>query len=129
MKFHHFGIAVKSIAEGRALVESLFGAAVNCVIVRDADGLELCLLTTEGGATMELISGKQVERFWKDGVYLYHACYQTGNFEQDLEKLQKNGGTVMKQTQHSALFGNRRLAFVFTEIGIIELLESGAEKD
>lgn len=124
MKFHHLGIATKDIKEGIKKANTLFNV-LNCsdIIHDENQNADLCMLTTDCGLQIELISGITVERFIQRSHYLYHSCFEVDNLEEAIEQLVLSGGTVVSKPKPAVLFDMRRVAFVFCFMGIIELLE------
>ena len=73
--------------------------------------------------TLELISGKSVEDFLKRGISLYHVCYTVPDIHQAIADFVKDGVTVISPAKEAVLFAGKKVAFVYTPVGIIELLE------
>ena len=124
MKFHHIGIACSDILETIGFLKSTFNIINMTEIYFDKNqNVDLCLLTDEFGINIELVSGKTVEKFIKNKQYLYHNCWEVVNLEKAIEHFCDNGAMVISEKKPAILFGNRNVAFLFTKIGIIELLE------
>lgn len=124
MRFHHLGIACRNISETLEFVQKSFDVAHTSDIIFDKNqDVDLCLLTLSDGSHIELVSGNAVEKFVKKRQSLYHTCWQVSDIEQAIEILYKNGAILISPPTEAILFDNRRVAFLFSEIGIIELLE------
>ena len=72
---------------------------------------------------MELISGKQVENLLKKRITYYHICYEVENITEEKEKLIKNGAFLLSDEKEAVLFSNRKVCFLMTSYGMIELVE------
>jgi len=124
MQFHHIGIACQNIPETLQFVKKSFPVTHTTDIIFDANqNADLCLLTLEDDSHIELVSGVAVEKFIKKRQSIYHTCWQVKNIDQAIEKLYDNGAMLISAPKEAILFDNRRVAFLFSDIGIIELLE------
>lgn len=128
MKLHHVGIATDSIDE---LIEFLEKVTV---IVNRTDKIYdplqdawLCMLELEGSGRLELIEGNAVNRFVKKHMNLYHTCYEVEDIGQEKEKWIANGAVLVSDEKEAVLFDNRKVVFLMSQIGMVELLESGGE--
>lgn len=123
MKFHHIGIATKSIDDTINYLKKHFNITEISNIVYDPlqDG-NLCMLTMEDGHKLELISGNVVQIFLKKRQFLYHICYSTNSIEAELEHFSKDS-IVLSLPQKAILFNNKYVVFIMTNIGLIELVE------
>ena len=86
---------------------------------------DLCWVETAGGLPIELISGPVVAGLVKKGIYLYHSCWQTQDLEGSIADLQAQGALLISAAKPAVLFDQRRVAFLATEAGLVELLEQG----
>ena len=50
-------------------------------------------------------------------------CYQTKDIEKTAERLVSDGAVQISEIQPAVLFEGRKVCFLMTEIGLIELLE------
>jgi len=83
----------------------------------------LCLVTTAEGVTFELVSGKYTAGFVKKGIAYYHVCYSVPDLERTIDELAGAGAMLFVPPKPAVLFGGRRVAFLMTRIGMIELLQ------
>ena len=81
------------------------------------------MLTLEDGTKLELVSGKVVEKIVKKRQFLYHTCYETENIEEEIEKLKKLDSFLVSEPKEAILFHNKKVAFLMTNIGLVELVE------
>ncbi len=124
MRFHHIGIACLDIPEALEFVQKSFDVIETTDIIFDKkQDADLCLLELADGSHIELVSGKAVEKLVAKRQSLYHTCWSVNDIEQAIEALYRNGAILISPPTEAILFDNRRVAFLFSEIGIIELLE------
>ena len=58
----------------------------------------------------------------------YHICYETEQFEDDIQALTENGFLSIEEPMPAPAIGGRRVCFLMNaQIGMIELLEKGKE--
>lgn len=124
MKLHHIGIATKDIRATKDYIKNLYPVLKETDIVYDANqDAELCMLTLEDGLGLELIMGDKVNSFVDKKQYIYHLCFEVEDIEETLSEYRKCRDIIMMNPTPAVLFDNRRVAFVFSKIGIIELVE------
>jgi len=125
MKFHHLGIACRSIEESCEFVEKIFSVVHKSAVVFDQNqNAHLCILKIEDGSRIELVSGPMVSGFVKKGHLLYHSCWEVEDIDSEIDKLIASGASLISPPQKAILFNNRLVAFLITPIGILELLGS-----
>lgn len=125
MKFHHVGIACDDMDETERFVRSTH--KVNSATERIYDPVQdatVCILNVEDGLNIELISGKQVEGILKKKMTLYHTCFETDDMQAAIKKLEEAGAFMLSEPKPALLFNNRHVCFLYTPIGIVELLEA-----
>jgi len=83
----------------------------------------LCLIETGNGITIELVSGPQVQGFLKKAISYYHLCFTIDNIAHEIDRLLKEGAILLSDPKPAILFDGRKVAFLYTTEGIIELLE------
>ncbi|MCF2674687.1 VOC family protein [Fusobacterium varium] len=124
MKFHHIGICCKNIKEEIENIKKIHQVkSVSKVIYDKKQEAELCILEIEDGLKIELIAEKQVENLLKKKITYYHICYEVENITKEKEKLIKNGAFLLSDEKEAVLFSNRKVCFLMTSYGMIELLE------
>lgn len=124
MKFHHIGICCKNIKEEIENIKKIHQVkSVSKVIYDKKQEAELCILEIEDGLKIELIAGKQVENLLKKKITYYHICYEVENITKEKEKLIKNGAFLLSDEKEAVLFSNRKVCFLMTFYGMIELVE------
>lgn len=121
---HHIGIACENIDEQIAYMKTTFGELrVGERTFDELQDAELCMLYLADGSRVELIAGKQVERLVKKRQFLYHTCYLTDNLSDKMKLFVEQGAMVVSEPKPARLFDGARVAFLMTELGLIELLE------
>lgn len=128
MKLHHVGIATDNIDELIKFLEKV------TVIVDRTDKIYdplqdawLCMLELAGSGRLELIEGNAVKRFVKKHMNLYHTCYEVEDIRLEKEKWITNGAVLVSDEKEAILFDNRKVVFLMSQIGMVELLESGGK--
>lgn len=122
MKFHHIGIATKNIEKTLEWVSNHFEIlnVSNRVYDKNQDAYLQIIETND--INIELVSGNIVEKFIKKNITYYHVCYEVENLETAIKSFDKS--ILISKPTEAILFENRKVAFLITPIGIVELLES-----
>ena len=125
MKLHHIGIATENIEETVALLQKKMSIKIVGETVYDPlqDGY-LCMLEMEDGSLIELISGNVVKTYLKKRIFQYHTCYEVDNLDETVNLWTSNGAMLVSEPKEAVLFANKRVAFVLSEIGLIEFVEN-----
>lgn len=124
MKMHHIGIATGDIQKMQQYLQNI--AEVSSIGPTVYDGKQdafLCMVTLMDGTMIELIAGKVVEKLVKKRNFLYHICYEVEDIEKKIGQLVENGAMVISEPKEAILFDERKVAFLMTDMGMIELLE------
>ena len=125
LKFNHIGIACENISEVIVFLESTFNiVSKSKIIYHENHGVDACLLTNDDGTNIELVSGKNIESFVKKKQSLYHSCWEVNNIDTAIKIFCDNDAVLISEPKESLLFNNRKVAFLYTSVGILELLES-----
>ena len=129
-RFHHVGVAVRSIDAAAETMGRQFGAGSRSEVVHDpAQGVRVSFLSL-GEVRIELIEPaaepSPIDGVLKRGMGLYHLCYEVDDLDAALARLRADGAALVASPQPAAAFGGRRIAFVMSCGLMVELLESGA---
>lgn len=128
MRFHHVGIATKEITELKKSLKSTFNITKESEIVFDAEQQAmLCMLEIGNGLNLELIQGKAMEHLVAKGVTYYHLCFSVSDIESELKRLTANTAILVREPKPAVLFNGKKVAFLLTEMGLIELIEENDE--
>lgn len=121
MKFHHIGIATKNIAKTLDWVSMNFEIISVSDEIFDKNQNAFVQMIETNGMNIELVSGEVVEKFIEKKITYYHVCYEVSDIDKSILRFEKS--IVISKPKEALLFNNRRVAFLMTPIGIIELLE------
>lgn len=124
MKFHHVGVACSDIKEEIEKIQQIHSVIDISPIVFDKEqNAELCMIQTEEGVFIELISGEQVKNLIKKRITYYHLCFETDDINAEISRLQDLGGFLISEPKGAILFDYKKVAFMQVSYGLIELLE------
>ena len=123
LRFHHTGIACRDIAEALAFVESVHAVVERSDIVHDAgQDADVCLVTLADGSALEFVSGPVVANLVSKGISTYHLCYEVADLDAAIADLTSQRCRVVSGPTAAPLFDGRQVAFLFSPLGLIELL-------
>jgi len=124
MRFHHIGIATADIPKMQEYLGKFASIShITDTVYDEQQDASLCMVTLKDGTDIELISGHQVERLVKKRNFLYHTCYEVADIEQKIADFVENGAMLVSEPKPAILFDNKRVAFLMTELGLVELVE------
>lgn len=125
MKLHHIGIATKDIKKTATQIHKLFGLGKqkNQVVFDPSQDAYVSYLRLTSHLDIELISGKKIEKLFDKGISYYHLCFSTTNIHKEIQTWQKNGAILVSKPTSAPLFRNKLVAFLYTPIGLIELIQ------
>jgi len=125
MRFHHIGIATENIENMVQYLKKIMDIAkVGETVFDEKQNAYLCMITLSDGTLMELIAGPIVEKLVKKRNFLYHICYETDDIDKQITLLSEQGAIIVSEAKEAVLFGYKRVAFLMTEMGLIELVEA-----
>ena len=124
MKIHHFGIACLSIKKTIKYLKHIFpNISFADVLYDPIQDVHLTISNRIVGMRIELIRGQKIEKFITKNMPLYHLCFEVKDIEKEISFFIKKGGILISGPVPAILFNNRRVSFIYTDIGIVELLE------
>ena len=124
LPFHHIGIACSDMEATAAFVVRAFKIESDSGTVHDPiQNADLRLFNEGSPGAIELVSGPMVEKFVRKMSY-YHVCYTTPDIERTIDEAKAVGAMIAGPVVPAILFGNRRIVFMYTDIGLIEFLEA-----
>lgn len=132
MKFHHIGVAVKSI-DKTAAVYVAGGYKQSATTFDPVQNVNICWLTKEGMPTVELLApidetSPVCKTLEKNGVTPYHTCYIVEDLERAVTVLRKMKYVAVSSPVEAPAIGNSKVCFLFNKnVGLIELVEAPAE--
>ncbi len=122
---HHVGVACRDLEAARRWVHATHTVLEDSGVVYDPhQKADLCLLTVEGGANIELVAGEAVASLVKKGHTYYHLCYEVPSVAEAIVRLQAQQCLVVSPPAPAVLFGGRTVAFLYGPTGLVELLET-----
>ncbi|MDD3206702.1 MAG: VOC family protein [Lachnospiraceae bacterium] len=125
MRFHHVGIATADIPTMQEYLKSIARIThITDTVYDEQQQANLCMVTLSDGTDIELISGPQVEKLVKKRNFLYHTCYEVADIEAKIETLVEKGAILVSEPKEAILFNRKKVAFLMTAMGLIELVES-----
>jgi methylmalonyl-CoA/ethylmalonyl-CoA epimerase len=124
VKLHHLGIACSNIRETADELGKHFSIiSVSGIITDPIQNAQLCMVHVEGSVPFELIAGHVVRNFVKKNISLYHTCWEVSDLDKELVTMSSRGCYLISEPKPAVLFDLRRVAFLATPIGVVELLE------
>jgi len=130
MRFHHVGVAVRSIERALRYYVDVFGfEQVSDPIEVAPEHVKVCFLKAGPGVMIELVEGVDDESPVKEllkrpGAGTYHICYQVDDLDRALRELRDNHCFPFKQFEVETA-GPMRFAFLLTpDRQLFELCES-----
>lgn len=131
MKFHHIGVAVKSI-EATAAVYVAGGYKQSETTFDPNQNVNICWLTKEGMPVVEVLepideTSPVCKILEKNGVTPYHICYVVNDIEQAVKDLRKMKYIVVSKPVEAVAIHGCKVSFLFNKnVGLIELVEAPA---
>lgn len=130
MRFHHVGVAVKSIDDALEYYRDVFGfEQISEPIHVEAENVRVCFIRTEPGVLIELVEGigdqspvqSVLDRF-TGGTY--HICYQVNDLDHAISELRAHRCRPFKRFEVAAPDPSR-FAFLLTpDRQLFELCEA-----
>jgi methylmalonyl-CoA/ethylmalonyl-CoA epimerase len=121
MKFHHIGIATNNIKKTFEFVKNNFNIIKFTDIIYDKNqNAHLQMIYTKD-VNIELVSGEIVKDLIKKKISYYHICYEVKDMQEAINNFENS--ILISPPKKAILFKNRKVAFLLTPIGLIELLE------
>ena len=125
LRFHHLGVACTDLERAAIFVRSTFSIASDTGPVFDPlQNATVRLLRTDDGLGIELVTGAAVQRLAGKGVSYYHACFETPHIEAAIDDFRSRRCLLVSPPTPAVLFDLRRVAFLHSPLGLVELLET-----
>lgn len=129
LKFHHVGVAVRSIEDALEYYVGVFGfQQVADPVDVDPENVRVCFLRAEPGVMIELVEGigdgSPVEQILeRTGAGTYHICYQVDDLDRAIRELRARRFFPFKRFEVSC-DGPHKFAFLLTpDRQLLELCE------
>jgi len=124
LPFHHVGVACRDIDAAAAYVcEGYVVASDSGTVFDPLQDAEVRIFNAGQAGAIELVAGPVVAKLLKREMSYYHICYATPDLEATLAAARALGAIVTSEPKPAVLFGGRRVAFVYTPLGLVEFLE------
>ena len=132
MKFHHIGVAVKSIDATAAVYEGA-GYRMSDIVLDPIQNVNICWLTKDGAPIVELLApvdetSPVCKTLEKNGVTPYHCCYLVENIDEAVKELRKKRYVQTSKPEPAVAFCGSKVCFLYNkDVGLIELVEAPAK--
>ncbi len=131
MRFHHLGVAVRSLDKAVACYRDLFAYRVLSGPCDDPiQRVTVCFLGADldPGFRVELVAplgeDSPLGNLLKRNVGAYHACYEVDDLDAALDRLRAAGCRIVAEPVPAVAFAGRRIAWLYTPVyQLVELLE------
>lgn len=132
LRFHHVGVACESIADETAIWTSLGYNLEDESFEDEAQGIRGQFMTGNGPRIelLEATSASTTLTPWlKRRVKLYHMGYLVDSFDISLEKLIKNGASIVRNPMISTYFKSRIAFLMLSNLMLVEIIESSKKSN
>ena len=122
MKFHHIGVATQDLIVSLDFIKSNFEDVKHTDIVYDKLQDASLIMVSTRDLSIELVSGNIVKNIIAKRQSYYHICYEVDDINAAINNF--DSSIVVSPPKEAILFNGRKVAFLLTPIGLVELLES-----
>lgn len=134
MKFHHVGVLVQELDQGRKVLESISPSLLWSEVIEDPTiGVKVQFGLENSGLRYELVAPFGVESpitnyLEKNGNMFHHIAYQVANFNMKCCELRKLGWVPLGEPKPAVAFSGKRVAFFLSPTRLIfELIEDSIQ--
>lgn len=121
---HHIGIACDDIEAAAGFILRAFNVSSDTGTLFDPEQNASVRLFNAGRPdAIELVTGPMVASLLAHRTSYYHVCYTTPDIAATLIEAKRAGALLVSPPKPAVLFGGRRVAFVYTPLGLVEFLE------
>lgn len=130
MLIDHVGIVVRSLEDGIAQWETLFGYRKNSdVVVNTRQQVKVVFLSKRDSLTVKLVepldSASPVSSFARKGGGLHHLCFRCDDLAIQIPLLQEQGARFIVPSEPGEAFNNRQIAFFLAKNNLnVELIDT-----
>lgn len=93
----------------------------NAFLIKDGYRIELILPETNDKA--QKANAAKIGSSLMGGVGVYHICYESTNFDEDIKLMRKNGYLPISKIEDEPSYGGRLQFFYNNKLGIAEVIE------
>lgn len=128
MKFHHIGLAVKSIERELSVYRRLGSNDISPVYSDPLLKVRVCFVELFG-LRLELVeplgSPSPIDVFLQKKIRMYHQCFEVSSLESTIERMQQMGALSIVPPTPAVAFEGRRVCFyILPNQDIVEFLEA-----
>lgn len=130
MKIDHICFAVKSLDEGIAYWERVFGYRQMTRIVENSrQKVKVVFMSKDDSLTIKLIepvvNNQSLLNFVNKGGGFHHICFKCSDMNQEMAELSHKGLITLVQPQEGEAFNNNKIAFLLAKYSLnIELIDT-----
>lgn len=127
---HHFGFAVKSIAECAERISRVVkGEWLGDIIEDPLQQVRVSFISIKNCPKIELVEPindiSPINGYLKKGAPLYHICYEVDDIGESIKYQNEIGSLVVSDAKPAIAFSGREIAWIYTKDRmLIELLAS-----
>lgn len=128
-KFHHLGIATRSIEKCLAFYTKL-GYIPTEIKVEPSQNVRICFLSKEGSPIIEIIEELTEDSaisliLNKLGSTVYHTCYEVSDIEKAVDELEENGFRLLFEPKISETMDKGLFCYLYSvNCGFLELYQA-----
>lgn len=127
MKFHHIGLAVKSIQDELTFYKAVGATNISNIYNDELQNVKIAFFCL-GGIRYELVEplkpASPVDNFISKGIKIYHTCYEVNNINAAVDSFIAHGAVAVLSPTPACALGNNLVSFVLTSTNdLIEFLE------
>jgi len=130
MIIDHIGIVVRSLVEGIAQWEKLFGyQKASAIVTNTRQKVNVAFLAKAGSLTVKLIEPEDetspIAIFARKGGGLHHICFKCDSVSATIPDLKAEGARLMASPQPGEAFNNHDIAFLLVPGNLnVELIDT-----
>src|SRR5215467_1748001 len=133
MVIDHLGIVVRSIEDGIAQWETLFGYRKNSdIVINTRQKVRVVFMAKKNSTTVKLIepseAGSTISAFAQKGGGLHHLCFRCDDMAAEVPELRKKGALLITAPAPGEAFMNNDIAFFMSKNNLNVELISTTEK-
>lgn len=135
LRFHHVGVAVKSIAKALETYVGVLGFRQLAEPVEvPTEGVRVCFVEAPPGVRLELVEAVREDSavggvLERSGAGPYHLCYEVDDLDEALRRLRRRRWRPFRRFELPT-HGLRRFAFLMTpDLQLVELCEPDGSED
>lgn len=128
MNVHHIGYLVKHFDEAFSVFSDLGFRPDGSVTLDESRRIQIQFMSKDG-VVIELVSPVSKDSavgslLKKIGASPYHICYESDDFQKDMESLEQKGWLRITEPAPAPAIDENNVVFLFNpEIGLIEIVE------